>query len=218
MLEILKKVDAKAKAVKAVKYKATFKGTGAAESRSPSVEGTAIFTGLSGNSPEKYRIDATIKRSGSSDIQKVTVIANGEEFALIDHTAKKAYVDIDPAVLGRAGGSARVIIVVEFVHATPFTDELKGDKQEITGSKKIGGVDCYEIDVTYAGGRGRSVWHFSKKDFLPRGRNAMFTTPDGKAGGRQYFITDLEIDPKLDKDTFKIKVPDGYETVDDFAP
>ena len=46
----------------------------------------------------------------------------------------------------------------------------------------------------------------------------MFTTPDGKAGGRQYFITDLEIDPKLDKDTFKIKVPDGYETVDDFAP
>jgi outer membrane lipoprotein-sorting protein len=46
----------------------------------------------------------------------------------------------------------------------------------------------------------------------------MFKTPDGKDGGRQYFVSDLEIDPKLDKDTFKINVPDGYETVDDFAP
>ena len=217
-LEILKKVDAAAKAVKAVKYKATYKGTGAAESRSPSVEGTAVFTGSSGNAPEKYRFDVKIKLPNSSDVREVTVISDGEEFALIDHTDKKAYVDIDPAVVGRAGRSARAILVAEFVHATPFSDELKGDKQEITGSKKIGGVDCYEIDVTYTGGSGRSVWHFSKKDFLPRGRNVMFNTPDGKPGGRQYFITDLDIDPKLDKDTFKIKVPDGYETVDDFAP
>jgi len=218
-VEILKKVDAAAKAVKAVKYKATFKGTGAAESQAPSMEGTAVFTGLKGNAPEKYRLDATIKRPGSSDTQKVTVISDGEEFALIDHTAKKAYVDIDPAVLGSTGQTlVRAIVVVEFVHATPFSDELNGDKQEVTGNKKIGGVDCYEIDVTYAGGRGRSIWHFSKEDFLPRGRNVMFKTPDGKDGGRQYFVSDLEIDPKLDKDTFKINVPDGYETVDDFAP
>lgn len=218
-VEILKKVDAASKAVKAVKYKATSKGTGAAESQRPSVEGTAIFTGWVGNFAEKYRFDAKIKKAGSSEVQEVTVISDGEEYALIDHTAKKAYVDIDPAVLGRAGATVRRALgTAEFVHATPFSDELNGDKQELKGSKTIGGVDCYEIDVTYAGGRGRAIWHFSKKDFLPRGRHDIRNLPSGESGGQQKFLRDVVIDPKLDKDTFKIKVPDGYELVDDFAP
>lgn len=218
-IEILKKVDAASKAVKAVKYKGSSKGTGAAESQRPTIEGTAIFTGWVGNFAEKYRLDAKVKQPGSSEIKEVTVISDGEEFALIDHTAKKAYVDIDPAVIGRLGGGVRAFLgTAEFVHATPFSDELNGDKQELKGSKKIGGVDCYEVDVTYAGGRGRAIWHFSKKDFLPRGRHDVFTTAAGEQGGQQKFLTDVEIDPKITADTFKIKVPEGYESVDDFAP
>lgn len=217
-LEILKKVDAAAKAVKAVKYKATFKGTGNTASRAPEVEGTVTFVGWAGGRPEKYRIDAKVKRPGSSDVTELTVGGDGDEFYVIDHKNKKAYVDIDPAVIGTMGRPAFALLTTEYVHPTPFTDEINGDKQELKGSKKIGGEDCYEVHVIYAGGRGKAVWHFSKKDFLPRARLDLFTTPGGEKGGRQRILTDVVVDPKLDKDVFKFKLPEGYTKTDDFAP
>ena len=108
--------------------------------------------------------------------------------------------------------------MLEFVHPTPFSDEINADKKELTGSKKIGGEDCYEVHVVYAGGRAEAIWHFSKTDFLPRARHDIFTTPAGEKGGQQRILTDLVVDPKFDKDAFKLTLPKGYTKTDDFAP
>ena len=60
-IEILKKVDAATKAVKSVKYKITFRGTGAAESRVANVEGTVFMSGWSDGTPKQFRFEAKIK-------------------------------------------------------------------------------------------------------------------------------------------------------------
>ncbi len=217
-IEILKKVDAAAKAVKSVKYKITFKGSGAAESRVPNVEGTVIMSGWSSGAPRKFRCEARVRRPGSSEVVEITVGSDGEDFYVVDHKAKKAYVDIDPEVMGTTGRPAMLLRVAEFLHPSPFGDEINSEAQELKGSKKIGGEDCYEVRVSY-GRRGReAIWHFSKKDFLPRARLDRFTTPSGEKGGQQRTITDLVVDPKFDKDAFRFRLPKGYTRTDDFAP
>ncbi len=217
-IEILKKADAAARAVKAVKYKANFKGTGMGASRMPTVEGTVIISGWANGAPQKFRCEANVRRPGSSEVVEITVGSDGEEFYVVDHKAKKAYVDIDPEVMGTTGRPALLLRTLEFVHPSPFSDEINSDSQELKGSKKIGSEECYEVRVTYAGGRAEAIWHFSKKDFLPRARHDLFTTPSGDKGGQLRTITDLVVNPKFDKDPFKFSLPKGYTRTDDFAP
>ncbi len=108
-------------------------------------------------------------------------------------------------------------MMIEFLFETPFTDEIKGKKQELKGSKEINGVDCYEVHVVYATDQ-IATWCFSKKDFLPRRRVDEGKTRDGRAYRADKTIAKLIADPKLDKDAFKLKLPDGYTKTDDFAP
>ena len=96
----------------------------------------------------------------------------------------------------------------------PFTDEIKAESKTMKGTKTIGGVECYEIDIAYAAASGqKATWCFSKKDFLPRKRVDIF-----QGGSREKTITNLVVDPKIDDATFKLKLPAGYTQVDDFAP
>ena len=112
-------------------------------------------------------------------------------------------------------------MMIEFVHATPFNDEINGRSQELKGSVKIGDEDCYEIHVVYAADRApQATWAFSKKDFLPRRRIDAFPAAlaGGQAGTTIKTITNLVVEPKLDEDAFKLKLPEGYTKTDDFAP
>lgn len=215
-IEILKKVDAAAKAVKIAKYKATYKGTGGRPV--DTVEGTVVIKGWTGGSPEKFFADVTIKKPNASEPLHITIGGDGEEYYVTDHAAKKSYVDIDPMVLGSTGRPAQNLFTLEFVHPTPFSDEINAPKQELRGSKTIGGVDCYEIFVEYADGRTQAVWHFGKKDFLPRARLDIRKNPQGEEVRRQRIITDLVVDSAVSEDVFKFKLPKGFEKVDDFAP
>jgi outer membrane lipoprotein-sorting protein len=217
-VEILKKADAACKAVNAAQYKATYKSTGPAAMQRPEVEGTALITGWANNAPEKYRIEAKIKQPNSTEVRNIVIGSDGQEYYLIDHDNKKVYADIDRMVIGRTGAPAIALVTPEFLHPTPFTDEINAEKQELRGSKTIGGEDCYEVYVKYTGGQLQSVWCFSKKDFLPRARQNTFKAQDGSDASAQGVLTDLVPDPKLSPDAFKLKVPEGYTKVDDFAP
>lgn len=214
-IEILKKVDAAAKAVKIAKYKATYKGTGGRPVAT--VEGSVVIKGWAGRSPEKFFADVTVKKPDAAEAIHITVGGDGEEYYVTDHAAKKSYVDIDPMVLGSTGRPAQNLFTLEFVHPTPFSDEINATKQELRGSKTIGGVDCYEIFVEYTNGR-QAVWHFGKKDFLPRARLDIFKNPQGEEFRRQRIMTDLVVDSAVSEDVFKFKLPKGFEKVDDFAP
>jgi hypothetical protein len=216
-LEIVKKADEAAKAVKAVQYEVTFEGTGAAKDRVGKFTGTYTLMGWADRGPEKFRAKIKGTRPGSSDVHDIEGGGNGDEFFLVDHTHKKAYQDMDTEVMGSGGRMIMAGLMAEFVYTTPFSDEIKAKNCELKGTKTVGGEPCYEVYVLYENDQ-EAVWCFSKKDFLPRSRLDMFKAPDGQNAGQLKTISKLVVDPKINPSTFKLKMPAGYEKVDDYAP
>jgi len=218
--EVFQKADDAAKAVKSVKYEATSKGLGAAEARAPKLEGTAILVGWDNNTVEKWFYDVKVTPPGSSEAKAVKVAGDGENFYLLDMGEKKFYEDIDRAVIGRTGGAALALTMAEFVHPTPFSDEINGDKHEFKGTTDVAGEKCYEVHVKYANVPQEAHWFFSTKDFLPRRVDRWRPAQEegGERGGSQLIITKLTVDPKIDDSTFKLTMPEGFTKVDDFAP
>jgi outer membrane lipoprotein-sorting protein len=214
-LEILEKVDAAVKAISSVRYKVKTEPGGVATQMVGPGEGKATLAGWNGRIPERFLVEVDSESRG----QEVSVTAggNGDMYFLVDHTAKKAYEDMDPAVLGSSAQLLFGFAMVEYVHERPFDDELNAETVELLGSETVGGEDCHEIRVVYAGGRGESIWYFSKKDYTPRGRVQVFNTPQGE-GSVKRMLYDVEIDPETEDAMFVMKLPEGYEQIDDFAP
>lgn len=223
-VEILKKVDSTCKALKTVKYELTLEGKGELKETAGRVQATVIAARLTGKSDaqglgQKYVIDAKVTAPGTNEPKHITIGTDGEKYYVIRHDVKKAHVDVDPAVLGATGGSVTRGLMLEYLHPTPFTDEINGKKRELAGSKTMDGVDCYEIHVTYAVEEAPdATWFFSKKDFVPLGRIDTVTLSEGKRGAVEKTVGKLELNPKLEADEFKLKLPAGYTTTDDFAP
>jgi hypothetical protein len=217
-LEIVKKVDAAAKAVNSVKYNVVWEGLEAAAAQTPKVEASVIASGLVNATPQKYFIDAKITFPNSSEPLRITCGTDNDMFFVIHHHTKTAYEDIDPAVMGNVARFFQRALMIEYIHPTPFTDEINGRSRELRGSKTIDGEDCYEVHVVYAVEQApQATWYFSKRDFLPRGRI------DSMVRGEQRFVwqkmvSGLVANPKLDDEVFKLKLPEGYKKTDDFAP
>ncbi len=217
-VEILKRADAASKAVTVAQYEAESFAFDAEGKTTPIGHGKAAIMGFAGRGPEKFNISGKFKRRGSEEEQHLTIGTDSEDYYLIDWATKKAYVDIDPAVTGRRGGLVGSIMMAEYVHATPFTDELNGTAQKLIGMTKVADEDCYEILVTYADGALQAKWFFSAKDYLPR-RVDRLRKIDGKpVGGTRTVVTKFKAEPKDAEKLFKFKLPDGFEQVDDFAP
>ncbi len=217
-VKLLKKVDAAIKAVKSVRYKGTAIPSGVATNFMSAAEGEGVMVGWTGGGPEKFHGRVKTTRQGTGEPMEITGGGDGETYFLIDHQAKKAYQDMDPDVLGSGGQALNSIGMLEFVHPNPFDDEIGADVAEIQGKETVGGVECYKVHVKYSGGRGESTWFFSTEDYLPRRRIRYFTIPQQGEGTLEITITDLEIDPQVRPETFRMKLPKGYEKVDDFAP
>lgn len=216
-LEIVKKVDAAAKAVRAVRYSSMSTPGGAMAERMSPMEGTSVMVGWIDGVPEMFRTHVKTKNRDGEPVE-VTGGGNGDMFFLIDHTTKKAYEDMDPAVVGSSGRVLRNFGMLEYVHDTPFTDEIEADGLELQGTETVAGVECYKVHVTYAGGNQASTWFFGKEDYLPRRRIRHVTMRDGQQGTIDILVSKLEIEPDVDAAEFKFKLPEGYEQIDDFAP
>ncbi|MBI1826505.1 MAG: hypothetical protein HY287_09885 [Planctomycetes bacterium] len=216
--EILNKANDATKQTKVVSYNATLKGTGANETKMPSVSGSVIMTRLKNNDPEKYLIKGKLQQPGSSDVHEYAAGTNGDKYFLIDMDGKKAYEDIDPQSMGKSGRALKGLFMRELAHDAAFDDELKGEKKELRGSAKVGDEDCYQIFVKYAGQPQEAVWYISKKDFLPRKREQAGTMQNGDKAGMEVAITELNTAPKIDDSTFKLTLPAGFTKVEDFAP
>ena len=145
---------------------------------------------------------------------------DGDLFYVVDHQNKKAYEDIDPAVIGSFGRFLQPMPMIEFLHETPYSDEINGKSRELKGFKEINGVDCYEIHVVYtAENAPPTIWFFGKEDFLPRCRVDEVMVEQGPEKFTQKrILANVVADPKLPADVFKLKLPDGYTKTDDFAP
>lgn len=216
-LRILRKVDAATRAVRGVSYKATSRPSGAATNFVTPAEGEALMYGWTGSTPENFRASVKTTRQGTDEEVELTAGGNGDLYFLVDHATKKAYVDMDPNVMGSGARSIGSIRMLEFIHPTPFSDEINGDKAELMGTEEVAGVECYKIHVTYEGGQGESTWFFSTEDFLPRKRIRIFSGPQGD-GAIEVTVSDLQIDPAVEPGMFELELPEGYEQIDDFAP
>lgn len=213
-LEIMKKADAATKKVKSVKYKASSSGSGAVAVRVPKLHGTVIMAGKDSTGFAKYRVEFKGERPDGGKIEGV-IGSDADEFFLLDPASKTAYVDIDPSVMGGVGRTARDFLMFrEFSHPDPFGDEVKGDKRELKGVKNIGKEACYHVHVVYSGGQGEAEWYISKKDFLPRRVDRL----QRGQGAFSVTISELTVDPKIGKGTFKVKVPEGWKKTDEPAP
>jgi hypothetical protein len=217
-VEILKRVDAATKAVKIAEYEVTLEGTGAAQPRMGKFIGTYTVQGWSGRGPVSYHARIKGTRPGSSEVHNLEAGGNGDMYFLVDHSTKKAYEDMDSEVIGSARRMIMAGMVAEFTHPAPFSDELNSTKKELRGSKTIEGEDCYEIHVQYANNAGEAVWCFSKNDFLPRSRHDLFKTPEGTDGGQLKTLKSVKTMSEVNKSTFTLELPEGYEKIDDFAP
>jgi outer membrane lipoprotein-sorting protein len=216
--EILQKADTAIKKIDAVRFSAVSIPTGVALNFAAAAEGEAVLVGWNQEwgMPEKFYVHVETTRQGKE--QELTGGGNGETFFLIDHTSKKGYEDMDPAVMGSSTGTLQRFGMQEYVHVAPFDDELKAEKIEYQGTEEVGGVLCHKVFVEYAGGQGKSTWFFGTSDYLPRRRVLLFSLGDQGEGSVTIEIKKLEIDPKVDPSLFTMNLPEGYERVDDFAP
>jgi len=216
-LEILKKVDTAVKAVNSVRCEVSSIPSGVATNFVSAAEGSSVMVGWAGNGPERFYAHVkTTNREGQP--LEITGGGNGEMYFLVDHTSKKAYEDMDPGVMGSTGRSLQGAGMLEFVHNAPFDDELSAEGVELQGEETVAGEPCYKIHVKYAGGAGESIWFFSKNDYLPRRRVRMFNIPDQGEGRLEITIRKLEVNVEPEDDLFTMKLPEGYEQIDDFAP
>ena len=217
-VEILRKADEAAKAVKSVKYKVSYKGGGAAGAQAPTIEGTVLMDGWFESAPDKFVCEANIKQPGSSEVRAITAGSDTRTFYVIDHQAKVAYVDVFPQVIGTIGRPVLSLRMVEFLHPNPFRDEINGREQQLRGSKKIGGEDCYEVYVVYSNRLQQAIWYISKKDYLPRSVIRRQPGPSGERLEEQWTLTDVVVDPQAGKEPFKLRLPAGYTRTNDPAP
>ncbi|MCH8241495.1 MAG: DUF2092 domain-containing protein [Planctomycetes bacterium] len=216
-LAVLKRADNATKAVKLIRYDAQWKGTGWAENRTWKLQGTVIASKETDDKPQVFLIVMTAQAPGSSEERGYTVGSDGTNFFMIDSKEKLVYEDSDRRVMGQGGRIAQALAMIEFVHATPFTDELTGQKALLLGTETVGGEECDHVFVVYAKGQ-EAEWYFSKRDNLPRRVDRIVKNTEGEKAKRILSITNLVVDPQLPEDTFKAKVPEGFKKTDELAP
>jgi len=213
-VEILKRTDEAARAVQTVRYDIKFEGLGAAARTTPVVTGSYLLTGWNekDNEPERFLITMKAAR-GSYVLDDLTVGQDTATRFVIDHKARKVTTGTDWKIFANNKRNFMPGVMGEFLHPSPFTDEINAKSQVLKGSAEKGGEDCYEVEVVYdqPDATGTTTWFIAKKDFLPRARHDKFKMRNGKDGAQIRVISKLEVDPPLDADSFKLQMPEGYE-------
>lgn len=201
---ILTKVDATTKAVKEISYSAKLSGDGALANDVPAISGVVKLQRNGESLIPKINVDAT---KGDT---KVSLVCDGKKVLLVNHTDKR----FQSGELPEAGGLLRdfqqSLYMQEFMHPTPFSDELDADKTVHEGMKTIGGVECHVIYVVYNNGQGEARWYFGKDDNLPHRVERIIRRGD-TVGARVLEIADVNPHPSYSEDTFKTDPPVGYD-------
>lgn len=213
--EILKKADAATKKITAVKYKGRFKDDVVV------VQGDVTLSGDDGLLTGKFLAHVRAERKSASEPLKLTIGSDKETFYLIDHKNKMVHADIDRFVFGNPrdmndlGTMAASVLMQEFVHPTPFQDEINGESAELLSAKTVAGVECYVVKIKYATSFSQTAtWYFGKKDFLPRRVERVIESPDGRTLRSDQQVAKLEVKPKIKDGAFKLVVPDGFTKTD----
>lgn len=217
---ILRRAAEAAKAGAVIQYKTSVQPFGTTKPVPPRLEGTVLFSGWKDKDPEKFRYDITILPMEASGGSKITIGSDGTVFYVIDHDQKKVYSGLSFNVFGGFTNAYASFPITELVRAKPFEFEINSGGVSLVGGKKVGTEDCYEIDVKYGAKvtQDLALWFISKKDYLPRRLDKVNIRGDGKRLGRQVMLSDIVINPPLPADAFALKIPAGYQKLEQPAP
>lgn len=219
MKEILKKADAATRAVKAVSYKARYFGDGPIAEKVPTLHGsvkarkakkTIGLGGLLRNKRDQFHFVGTALLPGSDKEIQFDMSTNGKQAFEIDHERKAFSYGPQKKAASLLELPMR-LWMIEFLHKTPFSDELRARSREYEGIQKIGDVDCHVIYVHYDDrGSTESRWFFSCEDYLPRRVDRIVKQKGRYQGAGILEITELDANPKLGLRDFQPKCPEGY--------
>jgi thiol-disulfide isomerase/thioredoxin len=207
-IEILKKAEAAAKAVTAVAYKAEFHGEGELATRVPRLTGSVRAQRTPGAAVPKLVLEAVVHEPGADETAAFRFINDGSQFVGID-TLRKTVTQQDPPrsldALFTLTEPAGDLWVDQFFDATLLEAARRGDSVKHEGTNQVNGVDCDVVYVVYRNAAGEARWYFGRKDHLPRRVDQI------RSGGILVVaLSDLDVKPKLDADTFAVEFPDGY--------
>ncbi len=228
VLEILKKVDAATRAVKQVYYEAEFFGEGDPDlvQRVGKVRGKAwakeakrgLFGNLFGGATDLMRFEGEVQLPGTDSWIPFLIACDGRTVYRIDPKAKTMmYAQLpEGQELLRRG---LPLYIREFLYPTPFDDEINAVSTRYEGEKSIGGVACHVIYVVYRkmptmspdAPNPQARWYFGKKDFLPRRVDRIQMVGDKIIGATVQTIAELDTDPSVTTEDFRLQAPDGYE-------
>ena len=230
LMQILEKADAATRAVNKVAYDAEFYGVGKIKDRVGRVKGSVkarpgkrsllgVLTGSSGGQV-RLRVDGSLQKKGTDEKIAFKIATDGRQAFCIDETEEVFY----QAKLSQAHkllSPARSLWMQEYLHATPFSDEMNGKARRYEGIKKIGDVDCHVIYVVYLD-NSESRWFFGTEDYLPRGVDRIVKLGSYSSGDNDdadnspeiatsLRITNLNIEPDFDLTVFSFDRPKSYK-------
>ena len=123
---------------------------------------------------------------------------------------------------GKIGQGADVVVqksrpaaMIEYVHPTPFSDEMNADSLKYEGTKEIGEVLCDVVYVVYENAMAEARWYFGQEDHLPR-RVERISDDGMNQGAMVTEIHALNTEIEVGKDNFILKAPEGFRT-EEFA-
>lgn len=205
--EILRKADEATRALRAVSYQAEFFGQGQFKEDTPRIAGTVQLEEASGEGRFRARVEGRFTAPASGQTSEFLLIINGERVGLADKGEREFVVGQLPAAAALISQKG-LLVMQEYVHPTPFEDELNGRSAKYEGTKTVGDVECDVIFVVYADGTNTSRWYFDRKDHLPRRVDrGQMSEPDS---ARVLIVTRLDTRPDFKPDAFEVKAPEGF--------
>lgn len=214
--EVLRRAEAALKGARVVRY-AFLREPLSEDEKGPKAAGTVLLSGYRNMFPEKFRLDATVRKPDVDEPEKLLAGADGDLFYLFDFKAKRVHADIDTAVFGSMQMEFFSYLVTMFVNPDPFEYERRAEKTETRRKVTVGNEECYELYLKFGGGF--DTWYFfSTRDALPRRIEWAFVGPDGRKFGSRLTLSELDLDFHAKPDSFKLSVPEGFTKTDEFAP
>jgi len=222
LVELLQKADAATRQVRALSYDVALFGIGSAAERVTRIDGHVDARqerrGLMGafhlgeapanDEPrDAFRFKGEYETGGFS--RRFDVATDGH---------KRVRLDFSRNIYAEGGDGAeelvkpfRPLFMLEYFHPTPFSDEINGKSRAYLGIEKVGETDCHVIDVVYGRKGVDTRWYFGVVDYLPR-RVERKVIMGGKVTGATVLqLTNLDIAPAFDDETFVPPVPEGFE-------
>lgn len=203
---IFKAADDACRKLMSATFDATYEGGGVFALTVPRVRGTVSFDAAK----EWVRISGSATSTDDVETQ-LEQASDAEQVVTIDHKNKRyvhggypfGRVLLEPGIK---------LLMAEFGHEAPFSDELEGGSK-YEGTEEISGTVCDVVYVVYKEGHLAARWFIAQEDDLPRRVERIYNNFPGNEDRDKTIltVTNLNVQHALAKADFEIQRPEGFE-------